>query len=93
MEIPARPAAKESTKADVKMPSEVDIKLAKADLLDGKADKIVTRCASCALNMDGKPKHALKVMDYTMYFCTKGCAERFAKHTTESVLGMKIPED
>lgn len=67
-------------------------KLAEADRLDGKADKIVTRCAGCAFNMDGKPDHALKVLDYTLYFCEETCAQQFAKNLTESVLAMKIPE-
>jgi len=67
-------------------------KLAKADLLDGKADKIVTRCASCALGMDGKAEHSLKALDYTMYFCTAGCAERFAKNMTESIEAMEVPD-
>ena len=66
--------------------------LSKADLLDGKEDKIVTRCASCMLNMDGTNEHTVKVLDYTMYFCTEHCAKSFAKDTTKSVLAMKIPE-
>ena len=72
---------------------EVEAKLAEADLLDGKADKIVTRCASCALKMDGSSEHTRKVLDYTLYFCTEGCAKTFAKNTTESVLAMNIPKD
>ena len=67
-------------------------KLAKADQIDGQADKIVGRCASCALSMDGKPDHALKVLDYTLYFCKEACAQLFAKNMTKSVLAMKIPE-
>jgi len=65
--------------------------LARADALDGQTDKVVTKCASCLLSMDGKPEHSLKAMDYTMYFCTEGCAERFGKDLTNSILAMKIP--
>ena len=90
----ATPAADvaEPARSDAEPQAEVQAKLVKADLLDGQADKIVSRCASCALNMDGSSDHALKVLDYTMYFCTEGCAKTFAEDTTKSVLAMKIPE-
>jgi len=82
----------EPTKSEADSTAEVEARLAKADLLDGTADKIVTRCASCALGMDGTAEHALKVLDYTLHFCTPGCAQRFGENLTESVLAMKIPE-
>ena len=72
--------------------AEVEAKLAQADLLDGEADKIVMRCASCALKMDGSSDHALKVLDYTLYFCTERCAKSFAENTTKAVLALEIPE-
>ena len=82
----------EPAKSDAVPQTEMEAKLAKADLLDGKADKIVTRCAGCALKMDGKSDHALKVLDYTLHFCTERCANTFAEDTTKSVLAMEIPE-
>ena len=66
--------------------------LAAADKLDGKEDKIVMRCASCALSMNGKPEHTIDVLGYTMYFCGSGCVERFSKDVTSSVLSLSIPE-
>ena len=81
-----------SAKSEAEPTAEVEAKLAKADLLDGEADKIVTRCASCALRMNGTSEHSLKVLDYTLYFCTPGCAQRFAENINESILAMKIPE-
>ncbi|UCE60229.1 MAG: hypothetical protein JSU63_00480 [Phycisphaerales bacterium] len=94
-------ATSESTKHETAKPVKADgvssaqlvAKLAKADRLDGKVDKIVTRCASCAFNMDGKPEHTLKAEDYTLHFCTETCAQQFAKNLTKSVLAMNIPED
>ena len=68
-------------------------KLAKANLLDGKADKIVVGCASCALKMEGSSEHALKVLDYTVYFCTERCAQSFAKDKVKSVLARELRED
>ena len=81
-----------SAKSSADNQAEVEAKLAKADLLDGNADKIVTRCASCALAMDGSEAHSLKVLDYTLYFCTERCASTFGEDATKSVLAMKIPE-
>ena len=93
---PADTAASADTekaaKSDAEVQSEVEAKLAKADLLDGKADKIVTRCAGCALKMDGSSEHTLKVKDYTLYFCREECAKTFAEDTTKAVLALEIPE-
>lgn len=86
------PDTAKSAKSEAEIQVEVEAKLAKADLLDGKADKIVTRCASCALRMNGTSEHSLKVLDYTLYFCTLGCAQRFGENMTASILAMKIPE-
>ena len=82
-----------SAKSDAEIPSEGKAKLAKADLLDGKADKIVTRCANCALKMNGSSDHTLKVLDYTLYFCNERCAKTFAEDTTKAVLALQIPEE
>ena len=90
----AEPLATEPAAATADdVPAEIEAKLAQADLLDGQADKVVTRCASCALSMDGKPDYSLKVLDYKLLFCTEGCAKSFAKDITKSVLAMKIPEE
>jgi hypothetical protein len=65
--------------------------LAKADALDGQSDKIVSRCASCALGMDGSKEHSLHVGEYTMYFCRDDCEQAFSKDVATSVLGLKVP--
>ena len=88
---PTADAAKPA-EVDAASEAEVKAKLAKADLLDGKADKIVTKCPGCAFKMDGSSEHALEVLDYTLYFCTAECAKNFGKNMTESILAMKIPE-
>ena len=73
--------------------AEVEAKLAKADAFDGTEDKIVSKCPTCALAMDGKPEHALEVSGYTLHFCAAGCKEAFAKDITKSILDMEIPEE
>ncbi len=81
-----------AAKSEAEPTAAVEAKLAQADLLDGKADKIVTRCASCALRMNGTSDHTLKVLDYTLYFCTERGAKTFAEDTTKAVLALEIPE-
>ena len=81
------------TPGNAELQAKLEAKLSQADLLDGQTDKIVTRCASCALSMDGKSEHALKALDYTLHFCTEGCAKRFGENMTESILAMEIPGD
>ena len=65
--------------------------LAKADLVDGSEDKVVSKCGTCALGMDGKAEHSLKTSGYTMYFCSEHCRDAFAENTDKSILAMKIP--
>jgi YHS domain-containing protein len=72
--------------------ADVLAKLAAADALDGKTDKIVTRCPSCALKMDGSSEHTLVAHGYTLYFCTDACKERFEADTTKALADLKIPE-
>ncbi len=91
LKIPDTPAAT-ATSDDARL-KEMDEKLAQADRLDGAEDKVVTRCAGCALKMDGKPEFAMEVRGYTMYFCSKDCEERFGKDTTKSVLDLVIPNE
>ncbi len=96
-----KPAQKESVKEAVDTEKSVGIdakaaveaKLAEADKLDGNADKIVSKCASCEFGMDGKSDHALEVSGYTLYFCSEDCKTGFEKDTTEAILALKIPED
>ncbi|MGO8752814.1 MAG: hypothetical protein ACLQNE_43280 [Thermoguttaceae bacterium] len=89
------PAAAEKA-PDASKPAEItdqmkDI-LAKADLADGTADKIVSKCAACDLAMDGSKEHALTVGQYTLLFCSEECKQGFAKDLEKSVLGIKLPQ-
>lgn len=89
---------KESAKAEVKegvdavTKAAVEAMLTEADEFDGKTDKVVSKCASCALGMDGKSEHALEVSGYTLHFCSEDCKTGFEKDTTKAILALKIPE-
>ena len=96
-----KPAEGEPAKEEVKVEKDVEVdtkaaveaKLAEADKFDGKSDKIVSKCAGCALGMDGKSEHALEVSGYKLYFCSEDCKAAFEKDTTKAILALKIPED
>lgn len=77
--------------ADVVVTAEMAEVLAKADALDGQADKVVSLCASCALGMAGSEEHSLHVGPYTMYFCADHCKQAFSEDVSKSVLAMKLP--
>jgi len=86
-------AAEPAADAPAAGASAVEAKLAAADALDGKVDKIVTRCGGCKLGMDGKAELAFETHGYTMHFCTPDCRERFAKDTEKEVLALTIPSE
>ncbi len=67
--------------------------LAKADALDGAEDKVITKCASCGLAMDGKDENTIVVEGYTMKFCSPKCKEKFDKEPLKAVLAMEFPEE
>ncbi len=67
--------------------------LAKADALDGATDKVVAKCAMCALRMEGSPEHESKHAAYTMHFCSAGCKDGFAEDPVNAILAMDVPEE
>ena len=93
VEKPALTEVATDAKTAVATEAEVRAKLAAADLVDGKADKIVSKCPACALKMDGKPEHALQVAGHTLHFCGPGCKQAYEKDPTKAILALKIPKD
>ncbi|MBL8755165.1 MAG: hypothetical protein JNK15_17810 [Planctomycetes bacterium] len=69
---------------------EIDAKLAAADKKDGKEDKVVHKCAGCALHMDGDAKFALKVGGYDMHFCKDACLVRYQKDALGELGKLKV---
>ncbi len=74
--------------------AEVDTKvlgiLGKADALDGKTDKVVSKCAGCGLSMDGDPAHAAKIGEFTLHLCSVECKADFEKDPSKAVLALKV---
>ena len=59
---------------------------------DGAVDKVVHRCAGCALGMDGADKWPLKVQDYTMHFCKQACLDRYSADPAKAIAALKIKD-
>ena len=70
--------------------NKVAFTLAKADAMDGTTDKVVHKCAGCALGMDGKADHAFELEGYTMHFCSGPCRDGFQDGAADKVLALKV---
>lgn len=66
--------------------------LAKADKFDGTEDKIVSKCSSCGLGMDGNAEHAVSAHSYTLHFCSDKCKTGFSKDLDKSILALVVPK-
>ena len=82
----------EAAKAEPPQAQDFEIVLAKADKFDGAADKIVSKCSSCGLGMDGKAEHAVSAHGYTLHFCSDGCKTGFSQDLDTSLLALKVPD-
>ena len=87
---PEDPAPAASTTVD---DSAIQDILAKADLVDGEADHIVSKCAACQFAMDGAKEHGIKTANYKLLFCSADCRDAFTKDTNASILALVVPED
>jgi hypothetical protein len=70
---------------------EVLARLAQADAVDGRTDKLVEKCAACALNMAGKPDKQLAVGEYKMHFCSDRCLDTYRADPNGQIMAMKLP--
>jgi hypothetical protein len=89
----AQPASEAAMPASFEMTEELGAKLAAADLVDGEADMVVSKCPGCALAMEGSHEHALPVGEYSLHFCSDKCQEQFSDDLEASVVALAIPED
>lgn len=90
---PAKEEVKAAKVVEADTKTAVEAKLAAADALDGNVDKVVSKCPSCALSMDGNSEHALQTSGYTLHFCSEGCKTRFDEDATKAILALNIPEE
>lgn len=73
-------------------PAEIKAKLADADAVDGTVDRVVAKCAICALGMHGSAKHASSFEGYSLQFCSADCKKLFDKDPIKTVAALKIPK-
>ena len=67
--------------------------LAKADAADGTVDKVVSKCVTCMLGMEGKAEFATAWGDYTVRLCSVECKETFTRDPEKALLALKFPEE
>jgi hypothetical protein len=60
-----------------------------ADAADGATDKLVGKCVTCKLHMDGKTEHSVSVGEYQMNFCTDNCLKSFIKDPVKALLALQ----
>ena len=60
-------------------PAKVAEGLKTADVADGTEDKVVHKCAGCALGMDGDAAHTIEHEGYKLHMCSAMCKTHFEK--------------
>src|SRR5262245_2993247 len=73
--------------------AQIDAILARADQVDGTADRVVSRCPGCQLHMPGSEAHTVQMGTYALHFCSEDCKSRFGKDLEKSVLALAVPEE
>lgn len=59
--------------------------LAAADAADGKTDRVVSKCMTCSLHMDGEEKYSAEAHGYTMHLCSENCLFRFERNPDRAI--------
>ncbi|MCU0864623.1 MAG: hypothetical protein MUC36_12565 [Planctomycetes bacterium] len=86
----AVPTAPTTPTGPIASTPELDVKLAAADAKDGQVDKVVHRCAGCALGMDGKAEHSVQVGGYTLHLCKPACLARYQRDAVGELTKLTI---
>ena len=74
------PKASTTSAAEPATPNPALVEVLKtADAADGVEDKVATKCAGCALSMDGDAAHSVSVDGYSLHLCSAMCKEYFSK--------------
>ena len=60
--------------------------LAKADAADGATDKVVSKCLTCNLGMEGNSEHVATLGDYKLHLCSPECKSGFEAAPEKALL-------
>lgn len=63
--------------------------LAKADAADGKVDKVVSKCVTCRLGMEGSPEHSVSYGEYAVHLCSEECKKTFSEDPEKALKALK----
>jgi YHS domain-containing protein len=67
--------------------------LAKADASDGSVDKVVSRCVTCRLVMEGKPEYSVNYGGYAVHLCSEECKKAFSENPEKALQALTFPEE
>ncbi len=67
--------------------------LAKADASDGNADKVISKCVTCRLGMDGSPEHSVDYGGYAVHLCSEECKKAFSEDPEKALQALSFPEE
>ncbi len=65
--------------------------LAKADAKDGMTDKVVTKCVTCMLGMDGEADYSVKIDEYEVHLCSPDCKKFFEQNPEKALKNLNLP--
>jgi YHS domain-containing protein len=63
--------------------------LAKADASDGSVDKVVSKCVTCRLGMEGKPEYSVSYGGYAVHLCSAECKKTFSEDPEKALQSLK----
>jgi len=86
---PDEPASHAQAPASGAANDEILTRMAQADAADGTTDKVIRKCVTCSLYMDGDAAHAATAHGYEVHLCSESCLERFERDPDRAVLSMK----
>ncbi len=66
--------------------------LAKADASDGKVDKIISKCVTCRLRMEGKPEYSVTYGGYAVQLCSEECKKAFSEDPEKALQALSFSE-
>jgi YHS domain-containing protein len=68
---------------------EVLARMAEADAADGTVDKVIRKCVTCSLYMDGDAAYTATAHGYEVHLCSESCLDRFQRDPDRAVRSMK----
>ena len=65
--------------------------LAKADAKDGSVDKVISKCVTCQLAMEGKREYSVTYGGYAVHLCSEECKKTFSRDPAKALQALSFP--